>query len=460
MVEKIFIIILVNILFYLKTWKMSYVSDDIVSSQRTPHKNPFIHYFWVIEGRLKSVSYKKMAQGISNFLLPSVDHAITTIIHSLVCVGIYLGFGSNEASFIAALLFSFNPINNQGSVWISGRGYALSALGMVWALALPMEMGGLMLLGATYSNAGFFMPLVLIGSNHPYLILFAPLCWMFHVKNFKKNVKQKMDMEIFTEDAEIHPKKLILGVKTFGIYLSHALIPFKTTFYHSYLESIAGCKAHNAYSLCKFFWFGLGSLLLMAWYMLTHRWDMICFGILWWCVGIAPFCNLMRMQQELGERYVYVANVGCMVILAQIISPYPYLIAGFITMYAVKTWFFIDAYKDDFWMIEHCRIAQPKSWFAWHISAVKRWDVQSYREAVLFWVMARNLSPKEFKLSFNLAAALVIMGNQMVEPHRSAMIKEGLGFLAEAQKNIPRGQEKMAQEFISNFRKNKVCILI
>lgn len=280
------------------------------------------------------------------------------------------------------------------------------------------------------------------------------------MKRFQKNVKQKMDMELFTEDKHIHPKKLILAVKTFGIYLSHAIIPFKTTFYHSYLESIAGCNAQKAYTLCKFFWFGAGSLVLMLWYICTHRWDMVCFGILWWCVGIAPFCNLMRMQQELGERYVYAANVGAMLILAHFISPYPVVCAFFIGMYAMKTWDFISGYKDDFWFIEVCRINQPKSWFAWHISAVKRWDVQSYREAVIFWVMAKNLSPKEFKLLFNLAAALVVMGNQCVEPLRSNMIREGLGFLAEAEKNIPKGQEKMAGEFITNFRNNKVAILI
>lgn len=460
MFERICIILAINLIFYYKTIKYNYVSDDIISAQRTPEKNPLLHYFWVIEGKLKSVSYKKMEQGISKYHLPEVDHVITIILHALVSVGIYLAFGSTTISFIAALLFSVNHINNQGAVWISGRGYVLSALGIVWALALPLELGGLMLLGATYSNAGFFLPVILIGSNHPYLFIFVPFCWWFHMKRFGVNVKQKMDMELFTEDKHIHPKKLILAIKTFGIYLSHALIPIKTTFYHSYLESIAGSKSQNAYSLCRFFWFGTVSILLMLWYVCTHRWDMICFGITWWCVGIAPFCNFMRMQQELGERYVYAANVGLMFVLSNFIYMYPYLVAGFLAMYATKTWSFINGYKDDFWFIEVCRIEQPKSWFAWHISAVKRWDVQSFREAVIFWVIARNLSPKEFKLLFNLAASLVVMGNQCVEPHRSNMIREGLGFLAEAEKNIPRGQEKMASKFISDFRNNKVCIII
>jgi hypothetical protein len=429
------IILAVNFLFYAKTLKFEYVSDDVPSSQR-PKEKGWIQWFWVFEGKLKST--------------PRIDHAITTVLHSLVCVGIYLGFGSNDISFLAALLFSFNPINNQGSVWISGRGYVLSALGMVWALVLPMEMGGLMLLGATYSNAGFLLPVILLGSSHPYLFIFAPLVWLYHWKRFKTNVGAKMTMELLPEDREWHPRKFMLVIKTFGIYLSHAIIPIKTTFYHSYLESIAGCKKANAYTPCKFFWFGTASILLMAWYVIFHKWDIICFGVLWWCVGISPFVNLYRMQQELGERYVYVANIGLMLILAFYIHNNPYLVAGFLMMYATKMWFFMDGYQNDFWMVEFARMHQPKSWFAWHIAAMKRWEKQSYTEAVIFWVIARSLSPKEFKLLYNLASSLMMLNNK----------KEAMELLAQAKTNIPRGQEKACGEIIKNFEEGKVTILM
>lgn len=434
--EKIAIILLVNILFYCKTIKFGYVSDDVPSSQRPKEPNKWIHAFWVLEGKLKST--------------PEIDHATTILLHSIVCVGVYIGFGASSVSFLAALLFALNPINNQGSCWISGRGYVLSALGMVWALALPIELGGLMLLGATYSNAGFIMPVVLIGSNHPGLLIFMPLVWMFHVKNFRKNVVDKMNMEVFTEDAHIHPKKLILATKTFGFYLSHSLIPIKTTFYHSLLESIAGCRSHKAYNLCRFFWFGAFSIGAMLFYICTHKWDMVCFGILWWCIGIAPFLNLYRMQQELGERYSFLPNVGLMIVLASFIYTNPYLVSGFLMMYATKMWFYMDSYKDDFWLIEHARINSPDSWFAWHIAALKRWDVKSHAEAINFWVMAKSISPKEFKILFNLAAALAICGNKT----------DFQALLAEAEANIPKGQEKQAGQLIADFRQGKVAILV
>ena len=429
------IIFLANIIFYAKTIKYDYVSDDILSAQR-PKEKGWIHWFWVFEGKLKST--------------PRIDHAITTILHASVCLGIYLGFGANDISFIAALLFSFNPINNQGSVWISGRGYVLSALGMVWALVLPMEMGGLMLLGATYSNAGFLMPVVLLGSNQPYLFIFAPLVWMFHLKRFKSNVKGKMDVELLPEDKEFGWHKIVLAIKTFGIYLSHAIIPFKTTFYHSYLESIAGSKRKNAYSFCKFFWFGLFSICAMIFYVCTHKWDMVCFGLLWWCVGIAPFCNLYRMQQELGERYAYLPNVGLMFCLAVFVHTSPYLVSIFIAFYASKMWFFMGAYENDFWMVEYSRMHQPKSWFAWHVSAMKRWEKQSYTEAVIFWVIARSISPNEFKILNNLAGALLALNNR----------KEALELIVEAEKNIPRGQEKVCGEILKGLKEGKIQIIM
>ena len=177
---------------------------------------------------------------------------------------------------------------------------------------------------------------------------------------------------------------------------------------------------------------------------------MVCFGILWWCIGIAPFVNIYRMQQELGERYCYLPNVGIMFILASCIHSFPYLIGGFLLMYATKMWFYMDCYQNDFWMCEYARMHQPKSWFAWHISAMKRWEKQSYTEAVIFWVIARSISPKEYKLLYNLASSLAMLNNK----------KEALELISEAEKNIPRGQEVACNDMIKNFREGKVTIII
>jgi hypothetical protein len=434
-VEKISTILLVNLLFYLKTFNYLYSSDDIPASQRPKDPNKWKHWFLVLEGNARSN--------------PLYDHIITTTIHALVCVGIYVGFGANNISFLAALLFSVNPINNQGAVWIAGRGYALASLGLVWALAIPV-VGPLFLVIATYYNAGFIAPLALLGSPHPFLLLFMPLIWWFHWKNFSKNVLARVDNEMFEEDKKIRPRKIILALKTFGFYLSHSLVPIRNTFYHALLESISGSKMANAYTRDRYFWFGLASALAILTYMITAPWSMASFGLLLWCVGIAPFVNFLRMNQELAERYCYLPNMGLMLVLATVIAPYPTVYSAFLAMYATKMWFHMDAYRDDYYLVEKSCLDSPKSWFGWHVRAMKRFQTESYKEAMILWVMCKALSPREFKIIFNLASCLVLIGSK----------KEAKEYLDYAETLIPKGQEEQAMKSINDFKKGTFTVLL
>lgn len=444
MFEKIYIILLVNLIFYFKCLRYNYVSDDIPSSRRKEEHPKWKYWLLVLEGHLKST--------------PQIDHAITTFIHALVCVFIYTGFRSIEilststdnVSFLAALLFCVNPINNQASVWISGRGYALSALGMTSAMTFP-ALGIIFLTLATYSNAGFLAPLCLIGSKFSWLLLFMPAVWFFHSKRFKTNVVNKMKMEMYKEDKRIHPIKLILAIKTFGFYLTHAIIPIKTTFYHSYFQSMAGCGKEKAYSFKdKFLWIGIITILCIIKYWITTQWNMVSFALLWWCVCLAPFCNLFRLQQEIGERYCYLPTIGLMIVLAAILQPYPLAISFFLGMYMTKLWFYADIYKDDYFLIEGSKLHSPDSWFSWHVAGMKRWDSQSHQEAVILWTMARMISPKEFKLNFNIATALKLAKHD----------KEALDFLKIAEDNIPGGQENDAGKLIDDWKKGQMTIIL
>ena len=101
--EKVCIILLANFIFYAKTVKFGYVSDDIAATTRNYPSNIWHHIIWILEGKLKCVRKGKQH--------PDIDHAVTIMFHALVCVGIYMVFGRNDISFMAALLFSFNPIN-------------------------------------------------------------------------------------------------------------------------------------------------------------------------------------------------------------------------------------------------------------------------------------------------------------------------------------------------------------
>lgn len=436
MLEKVFIILLFNILFYAKTLGMKYVSDDIPSAQRPKSKNKFKHWFMVLEGHEKSTMV--------------IDHAITTVLHALVCVFIYIGFGANNISFIAALLFAVNPINNQGSVWISGRGYVLSALGMTMAMSIPM-IGPLLLLLATYSNAGFLAPLCLIGSKFSWFLFFMPLVWLFHWSRFKKNVAHKMKVEMYAEDKRIHPIKFVLAIKTFGFYLIHALIPIKNTFYHSYMQSMAGAGKAKAYSFKdRFLWVGLVSIISCVIYWVYVPWNIASFGLLWWCICISPFLNFFRCSQEIAERYAYLPLIGLMIFLSTILQSHPLLISAFLAMYATKLWFVLDAFQDDYYLRELSCLNSPNSWFAWHSRAVDRWHNKSYQEAVILWTMAKIISPNEFKVLLNIATALKL----------SRYDNEALEFLKLAQSNIPLGQEVEGNKMCEDWKKGSFTIVL
>lgn len=436
MIEKALLIIVANLIFYFKTLRYQYCSDDIPANLRPKHPKRFWHWFGVLEGRARS--------------LPQLDHLITMLIHTFVCLGIYFGFGANEVSFLAAFLFAFNPIGNQASVWISGRSYALPALGMTWILVFPV-LAPLLLIGVTYYNAGFASPLVLLGSPVWYVAGFLPLAWAFNIIRFKRNVVDKVKMEMFHEDKQIKPEKLALFIKTFGFYTWFALFPLRTTFYHSFLQSAAGCGKERAYSIkCRFFWAGFGFLAAIAGWMATHPWSMVHFGLLWWVFCLLPFLNFVRIQQEIAERYAYLPLVGLMYVLAYILAPYPVLAWAWVAFYAGKMWFYMDAFRDDFYLTEICCMHDPGAWFAWHVKAMRRWDAKSHQEAFIYWTMARNISPREFKINLNLATALSLAG------HR----EEGLKFLQIAEDNIPAGQEGQAGELIKKWREGKMAIVL
>jgi hypothetical protein len=302
---KIAIILVVNFILFFRTLKFSYVSDDIPTFQNPPaFKNKYHKYFlWLIG------SYKKK---------PQYEHLANIIFHSLVGVFIYTAFGSNNVSFWAALLFSCNPANNQGSIWISGRGYVIPPLLLLISLSMPF-LAPITLWAMGYFNLGFIAPLGLVGSKSTYLLALMPFIWLFWLKKFKKDVKFKANFEQVDEDKKFHFGKIILAIKTIGFYFTLGLIPFRITFYHSYLQSLAGSGKQKAYSIKdKFFWIGLGIMIFWAIYSL-HKWDTLSYGLWWFFIMIAPFSNLKRLHQEISCRYLYCPLIGLMLALSYLI---------------------------------------------------------------------------------------------------------------------------------------------
>jgi hypothetical protein len=371
-------------------------------------------------------------------------------IHSLVCVFLYVGFGASDISYVAALLFAFNPSNNQVSVWIAGRAYALSALSLLMAMSIPI-LGPIFILFGAYFNAGFITPLLLLLTKAWWVALLMPIIWAIHWTRFKRNVGHKIAMEAFEEDKAWHPRKLVLFTKTMGFYFVNGIIPVKTTFYHSFLQSAAGSGKKKAYTMnCRWFWLGVCVFIGSALYLTLHKWDMSNFALVWWFFCMAQFGNIFRIHQEIAERYMYQPNVGLMFFLSSLIVAHPVIVAGVIACYATKMWFYMDAFQDDYFLTEYSNLNSPDAWFGWHVKAMKRWELKSYQEAVILWSTALQISPEEFKLNLNLATALHMGGHK----------PNALKLLERAEKSIVKGQEDQAKKLLKEWKEGNMGIVL
>jgi len=440
MLERICIILVANFIFYFKTLRYNYVSDDIPvfkATQKRVFKNEFQKRWQQLLGSAKIDQQQ--------------DHAQTMVIHAIICVFIYLAFGRSDISFLAGLLYTFNPMNNQGSIWISGRGYTIPALCILISLTFP-PVAPLFLFLCSSFTVGFIMPLVALGGSGWLILAWMPLIWLFHGRKFFKAVKFKGKSETVVEDRVFHWRKLILAAKTVGFYFFACLVPYRIAFFHNFLQSCAGNEImrKKAYSFCRYFWIGFLAMAGFIAYSVLVPWSITHWGLLWFFIAIAPFSNIKRNNQEIADRFCYIANIGLMVALASIITQYPLIAIGWLCTYSAVMWTVMGMYRDDYWIIEFSVVNDPHTWFAWQTRGMKRWDNQSYREALIMWVMAKMISPKEFKLLFNIAVVLRLLKN----------VKESDEYLKLAEDVIIPGQEKDAHEVIDNLRKGRVTLLM
>lgn len=431
---NIILLLSLNLLLYANSLKCGYISDDLLSEKRRADK--------------KVAACERVWQS-STSGNPKLDHGISIAVHAVCSVMIYLGLGADTIALYAAILFSANPINNQGSIWISGRHYAWCALFLMMAKASGY-LGLPAMIAATVHPTALFAPLGYLGSPQWYMVLFLPIVWLIHWKHFKSEVTVRRGNEMVDFDKKLSWEKIIVAVKIYGFYFALCVVPWALTWYHSFMQSGAGAgndiMAKRATKLDWTFWVGLGLMGYLG-YSVIFNWTPASWGIFWYTCSIAPYLNLFRMQQEIAERYCYIANIGVMFALANIL-PAPILIflLGF---YIAKLYAFLPAFTDDYWLIEKSVCEDPAAWYCWYVRGHKRWQQQCVREALNCWVMAKMLSPKEFKILFNIAVVLKLLKQDA----------ESETYLKLAKENVIKGQEKTAEVLFKNFTAGNMQLL-
>ena len=407
MIFEIISIILFNLLFYSRCLFFGRVSDDRLPKdhKRIAPKN-FLHNLWL--------GFKWHTQTSDK-----VAHAVNLIIHTLNCILIYFAFGRNNLSFLTALLFAINPVNTQGgAIWLSGRHYALGATFVLLMFLFPLISPIFYFLGLSYGNFNVLVsPLFFLPTKYWFWGLLFLGGFIFKRKIIKTQIAGK-EVTATPVMKEIKPYKLILFFKTFGYYTQLCLFPLRLGFYHKFLYFWGMSKQDNkeCLRLNWSFWKGLIITLAVVVLIIFNWNNFLGFGLFWWTMGIFIWCNLITIQQAIGERYAYLPNCGLILALAYIIIklPHPFniiAITTFFVFYAFKLWFYTRAYKDEKYFAQHNLYDFPDFHqnYVW-LGLLYQEQGRRY-ETLGAWLDALELRPLDFKTLFNTGQILGEIGH-------------------------------------------------
>ena len=432
---RILLIILINLLVYFITLKFDLCSDDVdVFNQSVNKAEP---------NRFKRLWLKYKNARIDS---PQEAHLFTLLNHTLVCICIYLGLGCNYISFIASLFFAVNPINNQASIFISGRNYSTTALLVMLGFTFPIISPIFMLLANRFMISGLFSSLCFLGTNYWYMSLFFPIIAFFSYKRVRNAINEKIKVE--STDLTVNLRQLVIAIKTYGYYFKLCLIPYRIAFYHEFMQSLNGSWRKRWEKIDFHFWLGL-SLLITTIYCIIFVRHPLTWGLFFYSINIAMFTNFIKVSQEISDRYAYLPNIGVMYFLSSIVYPSLILTAIIFTYYVTRLFSTMSMYKNDYWLTEMNPQRDTRAWIAWHRRGIHRFLRGSLKEAFNNFQAANVISPNEFITHFNMAQCLRIM-------KRFDDSRKEIGL---ARQNIVDSQREQAEKMLSEFNSGKIFVI-
>ena len=395
-IEYILLIILVNLLFYWRTLKYPGICDDIpVFNQAVEIPPGWWNYFW---HHLHGRKYKE-------WLLP---HCQTLGIHTLNCILIYIAFGKNYTSLAAALLFAVNPVNNQGAIWMSGKGYSMSLAYALLMWIFPYFSILPYLMSTYFCGASILLfPLMFLFTKYKYLSLLIIIGILReHSRIFnKKDPASKFNTESNKELKTIAPRKFIVFFKSLGYYVVNCLFVLRLGFYHKYmfLHGVNDETNKESYKIDKYFFIGI--LLVLA-TLITRN-----LGLLWFCTWVVMWCNFISFNQTITNRYTYSGCCGLMLAICMVFSNHLWLALPIFSWYACKLVHFHQFYKNEYWSIEHSCFEQPDFFYPWQNRAVHCFQQSNFQGALGNMLKCNELRPNDWKITYNLSQIYMMLGN-------------------------------------------------
>lgn len=434
---NILIIILVCLFFYRPVTKYGYIIDDMEVATHKPTGNWLRDLWYQIRGHA--------------YFNPRIEHTITTLIHTINCCLIYWAFGSNQVSFIASMLFAVNPVNNQASVWLSGKVYAIGAMFMLLGWGLKTFYPAFYFIGSYFSLNIVPTPLLfLLAKPHWYVLILGGMVLayrmrlLFEPKRRFKDSSAEMQDYVFSKS----PKRLIIPLKTFGYYLRLCLFPIRLGMCHTYLHVFGLSKKETDmwFKPDKYMFIGLSAVLFLV-FGLVKGWDMT--GLYWFTLCMLPWSNFVVLNHPICERYSYLANIGLMVFVAKLSTLTPlgsYLVVGLWVYYATRLFYFLPAYKTNLSFFKSNVDNFEDVAIGYNQEGLER--IRYNQPGMAVDVFAKGLlsRPHDFRLNYNLANLLIGMGRFM----------EARSYIYRAEQNLdPNNNYEVWIQNI-NLLKNKI----
>ena len=441
--EKGLIIVLINLVVYFRSLYFGYVGDDIEVAESTKKRKEAYKSKW------RRLWGEFIGEWHRNSM---IAHFITLCVHTVTCVMIYLVFGKSDIAFLTAVLFSINPVNIQGSVWISGRNYATTSILVLLMYAFPFFSIIPYYFTSIFSVAGWFAPLIFLWTPYWWLVFLIPIMLLVDKRNratFKRKIWGPFQEKTGTKTTNSEMKaikvdKLIVFTKTFGYYFKLCLFPFVVGIDHKFLYGFGTNRTDNliGYKINGDFWFGLmcGMTPFVAFYLGFRE---VGFGLWWFSVNIAMWCNFLTIQQQVAHRFSYLATIGLMYALANLIIAYPIVITAILVFYLTRLWYLMPSYLNDYWAVEYCVQETRTFHYVWLMRGVKKFFIKDFQGAYYDFMEAYRHKPYDFKVLYNIASTSLILGN----------IGQSKHFLELAKQNIYDEMEIQISEPIADLEK-------
>lgn len=430
MLSSIIIILATVYLMYYRTLDYGYIIDDedkVTNVAKFKPKNKLQYVYW----HYKGVIYADHR----------LAHLFNILVHMIVSVLVYLAFGHNSVSFLSAMLFAVNPVNNQVSLWLAGKHYGVATICVLLAYMF------------SYVSPVFYAMALYTSTNallFPVLFLFKQPWWMGLVCLPAIYILKHRFMSVINYRLKISTKgmvkfnawKIVIYFKTIGYYLCHCLAPINIGMFHEYLHTygLTDKETKPWQKLDKFFFIGAALIGYVA-YASIFNMNLTTFGLVWFLLFTSQWANIIILNHPISERYIYLANVGLMVSLSTLILNTP-LMWVFGTFYAVRLFYFMPAYRN---MISYWRsqihnfpnVALGYNQLA--LALINFGNMGSALDELIQGVQRRD---NDFRINYNLSNMLIAGGH----------IEDGVRFLKKAEENL-------SAEYDVKFWTEKINIL-